>query len=131
MATLGVHLWEPRSPGEMIVWTWAMCPKGAPEDFRRESYRTTMGTFSAGGTFEADDTDPWISIARSADTAYGRKVGMKIDYRMGMSGSADSKRVDDYPIPESPSGTCWRRVRFGASIGAGFSSCGQPTTRPR
>lgn len=99
VATLGVHLWEPRSPGEMIVWTWAMCPKGAPEDFRRESYRTTMGTFSAGGTFEADDTDPWISIARSADTAYGRKVGMKIDYRMGMSGSADSKRVDDYPDP--------------------------------
>jgi hypothetical protein len=83
----------------MTVWTWAMCPKGAPEDFRRESYRTTMGTFSAGGTFEADDTDPWISIARAANTVYGRKVGMKLDYRMGMQGSADSKRVNDYPDP--------------------------------
>lgn len=99
VATLAVHAWEPRAPGEMVVWTWALCPKGAPEEFRRESYRTTMGTFSGGGTFEADDTDPWISIARSGGTTYGRKLGMKLHYGMGMNGSADSRWIQDYPDP--------------------------------
>jgi nitrite reductase/ring-hydroxylating ferredoxin subunit len=99
VATMGVHLWEPRASAEMVIWTWGMCPRGAPADFRRESYRTTMGTFSASGTFEADDTDPWISIARSGGTTYGRKLGMKLDYRMGLNGSGDSRRVEDYPDP--------------------------------
>jgi len=99
VATMTVKTFEPRGPGEMVITSWALCPKGAPEDFRRETYRTTMGTFSAGGTFEQDDSDPWISIARSAGTAYGRKLGMKLDYRMGLKGTASSRRVDHYPGP--------------------------------
>jgi phenylpropionate dioxygenase-like ring-hydroxylating dioxygenase large terminal subunit len=99
VATVVLHLWEPIGPGEIVVWTWVMCPRGVSEDYRRDTYRTTMGTFSAGGTFEADDTDPWMSIARSAGTTYGRKIGMKADYRMGMDGSGASKRMLDYPDP--------------------------------
>jgi phenylpropionate dioxygenase-like ring-hydroxylating dioxygenase large terminal subunit len=106
VATLSLHLWEPRASDEVVVWTWVLCPRGVSEELRRESYRTTMGTFSAGGTFEADDTDPWMSIARSAGTTYGRKIGMKSDYRMGMRGSGESQRVWDYPDP----GVAWFNV---------------------
>ena len=74
-------------------------PKGTSEEFRRETYMTTMGTFSAAGTFEQDDSDPWLSITRSAGSTYARKLGMQLDYRMGMKGNASSKRVDDYPGP--------------------------------
>lgn len=97
--TMTLHLFEPRGPGEMVLWAWAMCPKGIPEDLRRETYRTSMGTFSAGGTFEQDDSDPWISIARAAGSTYARKVNMKIDYRMGLRGTASSRRAVDYPGP--------------------------------
>jgi phenylpropionate dioxygenase-like ring-hydroxylating dioxygenase large terminal subunit len=99
VATMTIRTFEPRGPGEMVVWAWAICPKGAPEEFRRESYRTTMGTFSAGGTFEQDDSDPWIAIARSASTTYARKLGMKLNYRMGMTASGSARRVSDYPGP--------------------------------
>jgi len=97
--TMTLHLFEPRGPGEMVIWAWAMCPKGVSDEFRRETYRTSMGTFSAGGTFEQDDSDPWIAIARAARSAFARKVDMKIDYRMGMRGTASSRRVADYPGP--------------------------------
>jgi PAH dioxygenase large subunit len=99
VATMTVRTFEPRGPGEMVVWAWTLCPKGSSEDFRRETYRTTMGTFSAGGTFEQDDSDPWMAIARSAGTTYARKLGMKLNYTMGMNGSASSRRVDHYPGP--------------------------------
>ena len=99
VATMTLHLFEPRGPGEMVLWAWAMCPKGVSEEFRRETYRTSIGTFSAGGTFEQDDSDPWVSIARSAGSVFARKAAMKIDYRMGMTGAASSRRVDDYPGP--------------------------------
>lgn len=99
VATMTLHLFEPRGPGEMVLWAWSMCPKGVSEEFRRETYRTSIGTFSAGGTFEQDDSDPWVSIARSAGSVFARKAGMKVDYRMGMAGVASSRRVDDYPGP--------------------------------
>jgi PAH dioxygenase large subunit len=99
VATMTIRTFEPRGPGEMVIWAWALCPKGASPEFRRASYRTTMGTFSAGGTFEQDDSDPWISIARSAGTTYGRKLGMKLNYRMGLKGAGSSHRVDDYAGP--------------------------------
>src|SRR5262245_52172209 len=85
VTAMSIRVFEPRAPGEMVAWTWSLCPKGVSEEFRRESYRTTMGTFSAGGTFEQDDSDPWMSITRSAGTTYARKVGMQVDYRMGMT----------------------------------------------
>jgi hypothetical protein len=96
---MSVRMFEPRSAGEMVAWTWTLCPKGVSEEFRRETYRTTMGTFSAAGTFEQDDSDPWMAITRSAGATYARKVGMQLDYRMGMKGNASSRRVDDYPGP--------------------------------
>jgi hypothetical protein len=99
VATMTIRSFEPRGPGEIVIWAWALCPKGVPEEFRRETYRTTMGTFSAGGTFEQDDSDPWIAIARSAGTTYGRKLGMKLNYRMGLKGAASSHRVDHYAGP--------------------------------
>ena len=96
---MSVRVFEPRGPGELVMWGWALCPRGVSEEFRRETYRTTMGTFSAGGTFEQDDTDPWTSIARTAGSAYGRKIGMNLDYTMGLEGVASSQRVHDYPGP--------------------------------
>jgi phenylpropionate dioxygenase-like ring-hydroxylating dioxygenase large terminal subunit len=99
VTAMSVRLFEPRAAGEMVAWTWTLCPKGAAEEFRTETYRTTMGTFSAGGTFEQDDSDPWMSITRASGSTYARKLDMQLDYRMGMTGEASSKRVDDYPGP--------------------------------
>jgi PAH dioxygenase large subunit len=96
---MAVRMFEPSGPGEMVVWAWSLCPKGVSEELRRNSYLTAMGTFSAGGTFEQDDTDPWISIARNAGSAYVRKLGMRLDYTMGLTGGASSRRVDHYPGP--------------------------------
>lgn len=97
--TVTLHLFEPRGPGEMVLWAWAMCPKGVSEEFRRETYRASIGTFSAGGTFEQDDSDPWISIAHAAGSTFARKVEMKLDYRMGLHGAASSRPAPDYPAP--------------------------------
>ena len=96
---MGLKVFEPSGPGEMVSWAWTLCPKDASEEFRHNTYLTAMGTFTAGGTFEQDDSDPWISIARSAGSAYARKVGMELDYTMGLKGAASSQFVDHYPGP--------------------------------
>lgn len=96
---MSIRVFEPRGPGEMVFWVWHLCPKGVSEEFRRNTYQTAMGTFSPGGTFEQDDTDPWTSIARNAGSAFGRKVGNQLDYTMGMSGANSSQVTDDYPGP--------------------------------
>jgi len=96
---MGVKVFEPSGPGEMVSWAWTLCPKGVSEQFRQDTYLTAMGTFTAGGTFEQDDSDPWISIARSAGSAFTRKMGVELDYTMGLRGAASSRLVDHYPGP--------------------------------
>jgi hypothetical protein len=96
---MGIKVFEPSGPGEMVSWAWTLCPKGVSEEFREDTYVTAMGTFTAGGTFEQDDSDPWISIARSAGSAFARKAGLELDYSMGLTGAASSQLVDHYPGP--------------------------------
>jgi len=97
--TMVLHSFEPRSSEEMVIWSWAICPKGAPEAFRRETARTTIGVLGAGGTVQQDDTEPWMSMARAAGTTYGHKLGMRLNYEMGLSGEGASKLADDYRGP--------------------------------
>jgi phenylpropionate dioxygenase-like ring-hydroxylating dioxygenase large terminal subunit len=99
VSTMVIRCFQPRGPAEMEIWAWVICPKGTPEEYRRKTYRTSMGTFSAGGTFEQDDSEPWIAQARTAGTAYGRKLGMELNYKMGLKGAASATRVDDFAGP--------------------------------
>lgn len=94
-----VRQWQPRGPGQMELWSWVLAWKEAPEEFKRESYKTTMATFSTSGTFEQDDTEPWTSLTRNAGTVFARKRDFRLNYKMGMEGIGTSKPVSDFPGP--------------------------------
>jgi phenylpropionate dioxygenase-like ring-hydroxylating dioxygenase large terminal subunit len=97
VSTMTVRVWQPVAAGELEVWTWALCPRGASAELRERSYRTTMGTFSAGGVLEQDDAEPWIGLARAARSGFARKIGMKLNYQMGLGEAGVARRVEDFP----------------------------------
>lgn len=91
--------WQPRGPGRMEVWSWVLVPRGVSAEFRALSYRAAAGTFSSSGTFEQDDAEPWQSIARAAGTAVARRMGLELNYQMGLGDGGASKPADDFPGP--------------------------------
>jgi len=99
VASMTVRVWQPLGPGEIEVWNWVLSPKGVPAEFREQTYRATMATFSASGMLEQDDAEPWIAMSRSARSNYARKLDMKLNYQMGLTGAGASKRTDDFPGP--------------------------------
>lgn len=98
-STMTVRVWQPAAAGKLEIWTWIMCPKGVSQEFRERSYRATMGTFSASGVLEQDDAEPWMAIARTARSAYARKVDLKLNYQMGLTGAGSAQRDETFPGP--------------------------------
>lgn len=96
---LTVRQWQPKAPGVMEVWVWFLVWKGVSPEFRQQSYRAAMGTFSSSGIFEQDDSDPWQSIARTGGTVFARQSGMKLNYQMGLPGYGEAQPATDFPGP--------------------------------
>jgi nitrite reductase/ring-hydroxylating ferredoxin subunit len=78
-----IRVWQPLGPAELEAWVWFVSWRGAPPEFARRSHLAGIGTFSAGGIFEQDDSEPWQAIARNSRGAYARATGVKLNYAMG------------------------------------------------
>src|SRR3954454_8324146 len=63
-----------------------------------------MATFSSSGLFEQDDSEPWQSMARTARSAFARKIGLSLNLQMGAS-IGEGGFVEDWPGPGLVSST--------------------------
>jgi phenylpropionate dioxygenase-like ring-hydroxylating dioxygenase large terminal subunit len=102
-AFLTLRVWQPRGPGQMEIWSWALAPAEASDDFKQRSYRACMSSFSPSGSFEQDDATVWSGVAESAGTVFSELQNVKFNYQMGMPGMGDVEPDADWQGP----GVAW------------------------
>lgn len=80
---ISLRLWQPVGPGETEVYSWFAVDRLAPEEFKRESYRSYLLSFGTSGMFEQDDVENWVSITSVAGGRWSGRI--RLHSRMGLS----------------------------------------------
>jgi nitrite reductase/ring-hydroxylating ferredoxin subunit len=96
---LTIRTWQPRGPGQVEVWNWFCAYKNMTQEQKDRAYHAGLGTFSMGGSFEMDDTEPWITVSRTGRSVGAELLDFKLNYQMGMPGIGIARPVDDWPGP--------------------------------
>lgn len=99
-AVLTLRVWQPKGPGKVEVWNWFAAYKNMSEAQKVRTYKAGLGTFSMGGSFEMDDTEPWITVSRTGRSVSAELLDMKLNYQMGLPGIGIAERVTEgWPGP--------------------------------
>jgi len=96
---LTIRTWQPAGPGHVEVWNWFAAYKNMTPEQKDRAYHAGLGTFSMGGSFEMDDTEPWSTVGRTGRSVSAELLGFKLNYQMGMPGIGISRPVDEWPGP--------------------------------
>lgn len=96
---LTIRCWQPMGPNSIELWNWFCTYKNASPEQKERAYKAGLGTFSMGGIFEMDDSEPWISTARTGSSVAAEVLGLDLNYQMGLNGIGVAKRVEDFPGP--------------------------------
>lgn len=96
---LTIRTWQPKGPGQIEIWNWFLAYKNMTPEQKDRAYRAGLGTFSVGGSFEMDDTEPWITVARTGSSVAAEVLDFSLNYQMGMPGVGIASKVDDWPGP--------------------------------
>lgn len=89
-----IRVWQPKGPGKVEVWNWFAGYKNMSPQLKDRVYKAGLGTFSMGGSFEMDDTEPWITISRMGKSPAADLLDFNLNYQMGMPGVGIAKRVE-------------------------------------
>lgn len=96
---LTMRTWQPIGPGKIEIWNWFLAYKNMTPEQKDRTYRAGLGTFSVGGSFEMDDTEPWITVGRAGRSVAAELMDLKLNYQMGMPGVGIARTVEDWPGP--------------------------------
>lgn len=96
---LTMRCWQPKGPGKVEAWVWFLGYKNMTPEQKQRTYKSGLATFSMGGTFEIDDTEPWITISRNGRSVASETLGMKLNYEMGLPGRGIARQVEDGSWP--------------------------------
>jgi len=96
---LTIRCWQPKGPGKIEVWNWYAGYKNMSPELKRRTYLSGLATFSMAGTFEIDDTEPWITIARTGRSVTAEKLGMQLNYQMGLPDIGIATEIKDGSWP--------------------------------
>ncbi|MFG2791011.1 Rieske 2Fe-2S domain-containing protein [Streptomyces sp. NPDC048419] len=96
---LTLRTWQPHGPGQVEVWNWFAAYKNLTPEQKDRAYRAGLGTFSMGGAFEVDDTEPWITVGRTGRSTAAELLDFQLNYEMGKPGIGISEPVKDWPGP--------------------------------
>lgn len=107
---LTIRTWQPKGPGQVEVWNWFCAYKNMTPEQKDRAYRAGLGTFSMGGSFEMDDTEPWITVSRTGRSVAAEMLDFSLNYQMGMPGVGIAKRVSDWPGPGIATGPATRKA---------------------
>ncbi|HJT92998.1 MAG TPA: Rieske 2Fe-2S domain-containing protein [Mycobacterium sp.] len=96
---LSIRCWQPAGPNSIEVWNWFCSYKNATPEQKERAYKAGLGTFSMGGIFEMDDSEPWLTTTRTGSSVAAEVLGLDLNYQMGLDGIGESKRVTEFPGP--------------------------------
>ena len=88
-----------QGPGQIEIWNWFLGYKRMTPEQKDRAYRAGLGTFSVGGAFEMDDTEPWITVGRTGRSVAAEVLDFQLNYEMGMPGIGIATRVDRLARP--------------------------------
>ncbi|AFK20973.1 ring-hydroxylating oxygenase subunit alpha (plasmid) [Haloferax mediterranei ATCC 33500] len=99
-AFLNIRKWQPLGPKKTQVWNWILVPRDSSEEFKQRAYDTGISTFSVAGNFEVDDFAVWDGIAEAAGSTFGKKIGRRSNFQMGVGEMGDATNIsDEWPGP--------------------------------
>lgn len=98
-AVLTIRTWQPMGEGKVEIWNWFCAYKNMTDEEKQRSYRAGLGTFSMGGSFEMDDTEPWITVGKTGRSTAADVLDFKLNYQMGLPGIGIAHRVEDWAGP--------------------------------
>lgn len=107
---LTMRTWQPKGPGQIEIWNWFLAYKNMSPGQKARSYRAGLGTFSVGGSFEMDDTEPWITVGRTGRSVAAEVMDLKLNYQMGMPGVGIARPAENWP---GPGKAYWSRYEEG------------------
>jgi hypothetical protein len=93
-AVLTIRVWQPKGPGRVEVWNWFAAYRDMTAEQKQRAYQAGLGTFSMGGVFEMDDTEPWITTSKNGGSAAAELLDFKLNYKMGLDGVGIATRVE-------------------------------------
>ena len=96
---LTMRCWQPKGPGKVEVWNWYAGYKNMTPELKQRTYTSGLATFSMGGTFEIDDTEPWITVARTGRSVAAETLQMDLNYQMGLPGVGIATEIKDDSWP--------------------------------
>jgi phenylpropionate dioxygenase-like ring-hydroxylating dioxygenase large terminal subunit len=96
---LSIRLWQPVGPDETEVYSWFAVDRLAPEEFKRDSYRSYLLSFGTSGMFEQDDVENWTSITAVAAGRWSGRI--RLHSRMGLAadGTVLRRPLEGWPGP--------------------------------
>ncbi|MHC3437430.1 aromatic ring-hydroxylating oxygenase subunit alpha [Natrialbaceae archaeon A-gly3] len=94
-----IRKWRPMGPDKMEIWSWALVPKEAPQEFKERMYKVYSGNFGPTGNFEQDDISLWEGITDSAQAQVARQQNYELNYQMGMEWMTDVDIDEDWKGP--------------------------------
>jgi phenylpropionate dioxygenase-like ring-hydroxylating dioxygenase large terminal subunit len=95
---LNLKQWMPKGPNKTEVWNWYLMFKGAPQEFKEQSYRAGCASFSMSGIFETDDVTVWESATQTAGSKFSQKA-LSLNYQMGLNGMGNAEIDESWPCP--------------------------------
>ena len=107
---LTIRTWQPKGPGKIEIWNWFIGFKSMSPEEKDRAYRAGLGTFSVGGAFEMDDTEPWITVGRTGRSVAAELLDFELNYQMGQPGIGIAHPISDWP---GPGHVFWTRYEEG------------------
>ena len=107
---LTMRTWQPLGEGQIEIWNWFLGYKNMTPEQKDRAYHAGLGIFSLGGSFEMDDTEPWLSITRNGGSVAAELLDYNLNYEMGLPGIGMATEVSDWPGPGT---VYWTRYEEG------------------
>ena len=92
---MNLRVWQPRGPDETEIWSWYLVEKEASPEWKEASLRSSIRTFSVGGTFDQDDAEVWSSISMATRGEVGRHD--QVNFQMSLA--AREQPLLEFPGP--------------------------------
>jgi nitrite reductase/ring-hydroxylating ferredoxin subunit len=96
---LTIRTWQPMGPGRIEAWNWFCAYRNMTPLQKERVYKSGLASFSMGGVFEMDDSEPWILAARTGRSVTAEVLDFKLNYKMGLPGVGIARRAENWPGP--------------------------------
>lgn len=92
---LSMRVWQPIAVSRTQIWSWFIADKESSEEWKEKAALAGIRTFSAGGTFDIEDSEAWAALGRGIEGEQSRKP--EVNFQMALA--YRDKPVKDWPGP--------------------------------